>query len=454
MGDKVNWKQYLLLLTMWTLVFASSIVNLGPVPGFVFLLLNCYLVFRNTVLGILVLLLIAYTPAVALQIPNVFIVSCLIMFMKIFFVDYFASRRTLRINPLLVSMFLFMGYTLVLLCFSPDFQFSFKYYMKYVAAFILVVLYFQITESDDQINCVLKWWAVVAALALIIKMAHLFLGDSTHLSQLVTELSDDIMDEKTNINVGGSLVSRLIWPGEEPNYTCADLVFPFSIALGFFDRNRKSARYFWFVLCGMIAFSVVGTYSRSGFIGICLVLALYAVQKNVRVLLPLTVLGTAGIYYIIQVPELYSRIFGIGDEINNGASSRFNLWSMAIDMWNDSPLFGSGVASYYMKNKIAAHSTYLQLLAETGVVGLILFIAIILVAARFCFLYRRHFNDESVSINVLLYGLMASVYMIGTLTYQDTKLFWFLCALCSSKYLIARKNACGLSGEPALIGQA
>ena len=70
-------------------------------------------------------------------------------------------------------------------------------------------------------------------------------------------------------------------------------------------------------------------------------------------------------------------------------SGRPQLWSAVIDMWRDFPIFGVGAGAFewvfpaYKTDELSplrvinAHSSYLNLLAETGLVGMTLLIAIL-----------------------------------------------------------------------------
>jgi O-antigen ligase/polysaccharide polymerase Wzy-like membrane protein len=85
--------------------------------------------------------------------------------------------------------------------------------------------------------------------------------------------------------------------------------------------------------------------------------------------------------------------FGTVDEshlTSTGSSGRWQLWSAAVDQWEDHPVLGDGAGSFeawwaehadisYVAR--SAHSVYLDALAELGPLGLILLLALLGVAA-------------------------------------------------------------------------
>ena len=231
-------------------------------------------------------------------------------------------------------------------------------------------------------------------------------------------------------------------PGEEPNYTSTSLVFPLAIALAFQGSAQKLSKILWAGISCMTAIACVGTYSRSGFLAALLVLGLHVVRGSLlKALVPVSVLSAIFSMAVLFIPSLHKRIFGIGDAVNEGATGRFYLWNKAFEMWLDSPIFGHGMSTFYDRYHSAVHNTYLQVLAETGLVGLGLYLGVILAAIRLRASSggTSHGSSEYTHLRRGAFaGLAGFCFMIATVTYQDVKLFWLALAVFSSTHLLVQ----------------
>ena len=83
---------------------------------------------------------------------------------------------------------------------------------------------------------------------------------------------------------------------------------------------------------------------------------------------------------ISNVMNRLSALF-TASTLEESTSGRTLLWDRAIQLWNDSPVFGSGWGTYryywvggYQGVSSAAHNVFLQLLAEVGIFGLLVFL--------------------------------------------------------------------------------
>lgn len=437
-----------LMCALWILVFASSIVSVGIAGPAMFLSLAVILTLRNPCNGLLILLLIFYTPAVTVGIPNIFtVVAALTLASTILLTPASIGRLLIKPGPVLLAALVFVLYGAVQTILSDNMTLALPYYKKYLEGIGLLTILFLTVQSRNDLGRVLIWWAVVAGLTTIVKAAHIYFGDNTVLYRTMEAmfLNDEFgLEHRIHIRHGGETGRRFLLPGEEPNYTSASLVFPLALALAFYSAGKAIAKLFWAGIACMTAIACVGTYSRSGFLATALVGGLYVLRGNaVKAIIPVGSMAAAFAVAVVSIPSLHKRIFGIGGAVNEGATGRFDLWRQAIDMWFDSPIFGNGMSAFYDRYHGAAHNTYLQVLAETGVVGFALYGTVIAVAIR---VGRRLQKSEAFSKAVAdiqlsksaLSGLFAFCFMIATVTYQDVKLFWLALGVYAAIYLIQR----------------
>lgn len=449
---KIRSLDFPMLIIMWVLIFSSSIINLGILPAILFVLLNIVLVMRNSSNSLLVLLLIYFTPAVSLGIPKIFVCSTCIAICKYLFVDLlFKKSKLLRLNYVIYTACFFVFYVTLTIFIAPNINLAFLYYQKYIEGLALLFIFFAMVKAREDLEIIFKWWVFVAGLSLLIRLAHFYLGDYTNLFKIVSELerTDSSMIDKLKSYSGGAVVTRVLWPGEEPNYTSASLIFPFALTLALFSSSKSKIKFFWIMISCMIGMSIVATYSRSGFLSAMVVLGLFSARGGIKNVIPVG--SVVGIFIILVsiIPELGERLFGINNTISQGASGRFSLWKLGLNMWMESPMWGKGLAAFYHQYNDAVHNTFIQVLAETGLIGFGLFNMVIIASLKACYrvktLYSDKKNPDIRFSQAIIFGIIGASYMIGTLTYQDISLFWLMCGASASMYYLTKtrfKNFC------------
>lgn len=141
--------------------------------------------------------------------------------------------------------------------------------------------------------------------------------------------------------------------------------------------------YLAIVLCGRRAFIVFFPF-------ILVLVTLYFLLRNRRGSVKAFGLLLAVLLFIVFYVFLYDKLIdiitrGSGTEI--ALSNREVYWDLAISMFKENPLFGQGMRSYdFNYNLISnrnivfagAHNSYLQIMAEMGVIGSVAFVILIL----------------------------------------------------------------------------
>jgi O-antigen ligase len=149
---------------------------------------------------------------------------------------------------------------------------------------------------------------------------------------------------------------------------------------------------------------------------------------------------------------------------NDGGSGRTDIWKIGWRMVEAKPVIGIGVGNFQSSsihyqirpgvatvrtdladNPSVAHNSFLELLAEMGVIGLSLFLGVVLTALAAAYRAARMFfasgrNDLAVisgAIFVSLISLLASDFFISE---QFSKQLWLVIALCPAMLAIARRE--------------
>lgn len=446
--SSLGWLDAILLLVLWGLIFACSVWSLGITAPAAFLAVTMILVLRNPSNGLLVLLLVFYTPAVTVGVPNIFsVVVALTLVLTVALNPASLGRLLLSSSQVLFAAGAFLLFGAVQTVLSDNMTLALPYYRKYLEGVVLLGILVLTVQTRVDLGRVLMWWAIVAGLATIVKAIHILLGDNTVLYRMMeAKLFHDQfgLEDRINIRHGGEIGRRFLLPGEEPNYISTSLVFPLALALAFHHVSKGMGKLFWIGIACMTAIGCVGTYSRSGFLATALVVGFYLLRGNLmKGIIPVGVFAGAFAMAVMLIPALNKRIFGIGDAVNGGATGRFALWKQAVGMWLDSPIFGHGMSAFYDRYQGAVHNSYLQVLAETGVVGFAFYLAVIVLAihagrkVRWGTTVAGDLTDMHLS-QVALSGLIGFCFMIATVTYQDVKLFWLALGAYAAIYFVGQ----------------
>ena len=119
------------------------------------------------------------------------------------------------------------------------------------------------------------------------------------------------------------------------------------------------------------------------------------------------------------------------DNLNKRFSNRATIWFGAIEQILDAPLFGHGIDAefkqpYFNDRMVAAHphNLYLQILYDTGLVGLTLFLSIAFLTLKGGWKYR-HIPMVQVAFSILVFGLLSFITDVHKM-FQRPHPYWLL----------------------------
>lgn len=188
------------------------------------------------------------------------------------------------------------------------------------------------------------------------------------------------------------------------------------------EQNKKVTAYF--IIAMLLGIAIILTGSRSGIMTMVFSFMIFAQlsfylkrSREVRKKLKLFFFVIAAAAILLGVQNTVSKF--LSTKVEN--AGRFIRWPATVDMVSDFPLFGSGFGTYryafflYDKAETGewsthAHSDYLELMAEGGIIGSLLFLSLI-GALIFSFIKmwmsRRHPGIRMIGIGIIT-GLFAA----------------------------------------------
>lgn len=227
-----------------------------------------------------------------------------------------------------------------------------------------------------------------------------------------------------------------------------NMAIPMLVGLSYVETNRW-ARYSLRLLALCCLVAVVGTFSRSGFLGLSLALLLLAWYSKRRVL----TLSTLAMAFLLLLPfapkralQRYESIPTAAD-LDPSAIARIQTWETGLKMIRAHPLLGVGPLNFqsqysnYLVEKYlsaanyhprAPHNAYIALAAESGIPAMLLFISFVGATIVAMWRVRRKAKNipsmRALSYYCLIIQMTLMVYMVPNcfISRQNEDLMWHL----------------------------
>ena len=189
------------------------------------------------------------------------------------------------------------------------------------------------------------------------------------------------------------------FPDNEGYALATIMVLPLLLATGQ-NIEFRPVRWVFLAAVPLSVLTVVGTFSRGGFVGLIAAVLMFAVLQKQRVFALAGVM--VAVLLLLVVAPIPSRYFDRIETIRTyreigetSALSRFHFWRVAIRMAGDYPL-GIGLNNYeylydaydtteglYGRTR-AVHNSFLEVLAEAGFAGAAIYLGLFAYALETC----------------------------------------------------------------------
>ena len=235
--------------------------------------------------------------------------------------------------------------------------------------------------------------------------------------------------------------------GGEPNTLGGYLVLMLSLVLGLLYHNYGTTkkRLFFVALVFCILLSLGATLSRSSWLalGPMLLALIWYSKKKMVVIIPLVVLVIVSFFmmpssvkeraqFTFSQPLEQGQVKMGAVRIDTSTSARLNSWKQVLtEDFINHPLLGYGVTGYYFID-----AQYPRVLAESGLMGLFFFVALLYAIYRNAVQTKRWYEHDPFYLGIstgFLAGFFAMlVHAIGANTFIIVRImepFWFLTAI-------------------------
>ena len=385
------------------------------------------------------------------------VVEALIFLLSVFFI-YFMYTKKIKKNyfdNFIKFLFLFWLYLFIksLLNFEPSYSIirSF-FYFRYI--FFSILISYLITYYSDFRKIFLYLLTVTLTILIIHAYAqHFFNVDLFYLdfknfsttqnfNLLMNYYGSSLSDIPTDYRISGLFYSESILGG----FLCK--LLPLYAALLFYYK-KTNFFYYFLALSSLVLIVITGERSAIAVSLIFIILLFITISFKFKYYL--------FIFYFLAVslilftnPNVKQRVYkstvfsifeekigvstSTSDSLISKIQKKINIFSQGhqghmkagLEIFNDNKLFGVGIKGfryecrkdkYLSKNPYACtthpHNTYVQLLAETGIVGFlfvfIFYIYLTFIVLKFIF-YKKYRNTECNYYKVLVLSLIANLF--------------------------------------------
>jgi len=304
------------------------------------------------------------------------------------------------------------------LLYSSNFASTLQTVLMYLTMFMVYISAYNIISGRRKLDFVFLAISISAGIAGIIAfiqyIAYIFFRSS---SVYLWDFADNIVFNYLPIRVmlenpNGRMSSTF----NNPNIFAEFMImaFPFAVYYSFIGINNTYRKICTAAIFS-IAFGIAFSFSRSGYVALVLIMIFYAISKIRKYTMVIT--GVLSAFLICQRPVV-ERFFSIPD-IDTSTEKRLDIWSQGIKVITGKPVFGHGAGVENIWNILRKqgietphmHNILIQILSEGGIVGLIIFTAVIWQMLRTAFvLIEEETYAHIVGITIIAYitGFLAT----------------------------------------------
>ena len=313
-------------------------------------------------------------------------------------------------------------------------------------------------------------WLVAGVIVLVISTVltdrrHLRLAvGSFVLGAVVSVVLGFVGGSVTPANPSDAIATRVGGGSGDPNFLAAGLVPAIVLAFALAAGSRRLAVR-WAVLptVTLLMVGLMASQSRGGLVAAAVAAAAsLVVAKRGRVWVVvglLWVVGAAIAWYATD-PVAWERVSNFDE-----SSGRSELWAVGWRMWQDNPVVGVGLqgfadhagsyaqalgplryAQFITEQDYVVHNSFLELLAETGIVGFTLYLSVVVIALhcawRAAGRFERLGDTAMASLSrAVIVGALAMLTAAFFISGQTDRRLWVLLAFGPALLAASRRGA-------------
>lgn len=262
---------------------------------------------------------------------------------------------------------------------------------------------------------------------------------------------------KNHVNIGFVVFQRLRGVATDPNVFAIILVSIIPVTLFLMEGERHLWRKIIFAFVSvLLSFSVLASFSRGGAIGLAFVFCAFIYHKRKSPKVLLSVLFFVFVSFLLLPPNIWLRLESIihfRTQMDMSLFFRINAAKLAVTTILQNPISGIGFGNFpdfagtrvpFRYDLLRAHNMYLEVGAETGLIGLGIFLLLIYFTVRefrkSCLLFQTKGDYSMANISRgLLIGFCGFLVSALFLSIQQHLVFLIFIAYSSILRRLAEK---------------
>ena len=368
--------------------------------------------------------------------------------LTVLFVIGAASRPKHRLEPSILGPYMLC----YLICIGGAFvgslsrSLSLRFFFFHITAFLIVLLAVSSVKKFSQLRLMVALAVAGITIASIYGCYQGYVGVEVVASQ-----------QDMNLNYG--MPGRIYSFFDNPNNFAELLVMMIPLDMGIFLAAKTWRGKLWSLLALIPCVGSIGlTYSRSGWIGLALAVLVMIALENWRLVPAIALLGLCAIPFLPET--IYNRILTIGNMKDTSTSYRFAIYEASANLMKDYWYPGVGLGSDVMNKAFHAyptmfdgswpihtHNNYLQMWGETGIWGVLSYVALLAYGIKSG--VKQFFRTADRDVRHILAGALGAfcgILVIGVAEYtwfypRNMFIYWFLFGVIMACVKLGRTSA-------------
>lgn len=245
-------------------------------------------------------------------------------------------------------------------------------------------------RSKEEVNGFISLFLLSGLLVAAFGVLQFFTG---------VQMRAEWLDVENNPDIASRVYSVFLNPNILAEYLV--LLTPLAVGLTWYTKRFKKKILFT-AATAVLLVCLIMTMSRGGWVGICFAALAFILMVDMRLILLALPVGVLG--FAFMPAKILERFSSIGSTVDSSNAYRLKIWNITLNVIHDHFLGGVGFGYAPFKQTFEtyirtmpifhAHNTYLEIFAETGLVGFVVFFLFLLTMMKYPILNLVRSEDK------------------------------------------------------------